>query len=73
MYLNAPIPVSGPSSSLFSDLKEARASWTALAMNSSLMRLEGCSLNTEFIKAIFAELLLASAFVGQFYEREKYS
>lgn len=69
VYLNAPIPVSGPSSSLFSDLKDARASWTALAINSSLIRLEGCSLKTEFINAIFAELRLASAFVGQFYTK----
>jgi len=35
-------------------------------MNSSVIFLEGCSLKTEFINAIFAALLLASAFVGQF-------
>lgn len=63
------MPVSGPSSSLFSDLNDARASWTALAMNSSLMRRDGCSLNTEFMSAILAELRRASAFVGQFWFR----
>lgn len=46
-------------------LNEIRASDTALSMNSSLILREGCSLNTEFISAIFAVLLLASAFVGQ--------
>ena len=35
-------------------------------MNSSVIFLDGCSLNTEFISAIFAALLLASALVGQF-------
>lgn len=66
-YLNAPIPVSGPSSSVFvSPLKEALASLTAFSIKSSLIFREGCSLNTEFIRAIFAELRRASAFVGQF-------
>lgn len=67
LYLNAPMPVSGPSPSCaFSPLNEARASWTAFSMNSSLMRRDGCSLNTEFMSAILAELLRASALVGQF-------
>ena len=35
-------------------------------MKSSVIFRDGCSLNTEFIKAILAALLLASAFVGQF-------
>lgn len=67
-YLKAPIPVSGPSSSVLpSPLKDALASFTAFSMKSSLIFREGCSLKTEFMRAIFAELLLASAFVGQFY------
>lgn len=69
IYLNAPIPVSGPSSSGFSLLNEARASSTALVINSSLIRRDGCSLNTEFISAILAELRRASAFVGQFWNK----
>lgn len=66
-HLKAPIPVSGPSSSseFPSVLKDDRASLTAFSMNSSLIRLDGCSLKTEFIRAIFAELRRASAFVGQ--------
>lgn len=47
-------------------LKDALASATAFSMKSSEIFLEGCSLNTEFIRAIFAALRLASAFVGQF-------
>jgi len=47
-------------------LKDARASATAFSMKSSEIRLDGCSLNTEFISAILAALLRASAFVGQF-------
>ena len=46
--------------------KACWASSIALVMNSSVIFLEGCSLNTEFISAIFAALLLASALVGQF-------
>ncbi len=46
-------------------LKEARASLTLFSMKSSVMRREGCSLKTEFIRAIFAALRLASALVGQ--------
>lgn len=34
-------------------------------MKSSVMRREGCSLKTEFIRAILAALRLASALVGQ--------
>jgi hypothetical protein len=47
-------------------LKDALASETAFSMNSSDIRLDGCSLNTEFIRAILAALRRASAFVGQF-------
>ena len=47
-------------------LNDDLASATAFAMKSSDICLEGCSLNTEFINAIFAALRLASAFVGQF-------
>lgn len=47
-------------------LNEALASLTAFSIKSSDIFLDGCSLKTEFIKAIFAALLLASAFVGQF-------
>ena len=45
--------------------KDPAASRTALSINSSEIFREGCSLNTEFIRAILAALLLASAFVGQ--------
>lgn len=72
VYLKAPIPVSGPSSSVFpSPLKEALASFTAFSMKSSLIFRDGCSLKTEFMRAILAELLLASAFVGQLWEGKK--
>lgn len=47
-------------------LNELVASVTAISMKWSVMILEGCSLNTEFINAILAALRLASAFVGQF-------
>ena len=47
-------------------LKEARASATAFSMKSSEIWRDGCSLKTEFIRAILAALRLASAFVGQF-------
>lgn len=50
-------------------LKEARASHTLFSMNSSVILRDGCSLNTEFIKAILAALRLASAFVGQNWEQ----
>ena len=46
-------------------LKEARASLTLFSMKSSVMRREGCSLKTEFMRAILAALRLASALVGQ--------
>jgi len=46
-------------------LKDARASDTLFSMNSSVILREGCSLNTEFISAILAALLRASALVGQ--------
>lgn len=46
-------------------LKEARASPTLFSMKSSVMRRDGCSLKTEFIRAILAALRLASALVGQ--------
>lgn len=46
-------------------MKEASASETLFSMNSSVMRREGCSLNTEFISAILAALRRASALVGQ--------
>lgn len=46
-------------------LKDARASDTLFSMKSSVMRREGCSLNTEFISAILAALRRASALVGQ--------
>ena len=39
-------------------------------MNSSLIFREGCSLKTEFIKAILAALRRASALVGQFCKRK---
>lgn len=64
--LNAPIPVLGLSASSDPPLKLALASATAFSMKSSLIRRLGCSLNTLFIKAILAALLLASALVGQF-------
>lgn len=47
-------------------LNDALASDTAFSMNSSDICLDGCSLNTEFIRAILAALRRASAFVGQF-------
>ena len=47
-------------------LNEEIASPTALSINSSEILRDGCSLNTEFIRAILAALLLASAFVVQF-------
>ena len=47
-------------------LNDALASETAFSMNSSDIRLDGCSLNTEFMRAILAALRRASAFVGQF-------
>lgn len=47
-------------------LNEDRASATAFSIKSSDILRDGCSLNTEFIKAIFAALRLASALVGQF-------
>jgi len=68
-YLKAPIPDSEPSLICDVPLNEVRASWTAFWMNSSLIRREGCSLNTEFISAILAELRRASALVGQFWKR----
>ena len=40
-------------------------------MNSSVIFLDGCSLNTEFMRAILAALLLASAFVGQFWKLQE--
>lgn len=52
---------------LFYTWNESSASETALSTNSSLIFRDGCSLNTEFIKAIFAALLRASALVGQSY------
>lgn len=53
-----------PISKLFT-LKDARASETLFSINSSVILRDGCSLNTEFISAIFAALRRASAFVGQ--------
>jgi len=50
---------------LWLTLKEASASFTLFSMKSSVIRREGCSLKTEFIRAILAALRLASAFVGQ--------
>lgn len=47
-------------------LKDDLASSTAFSIKSFDILREGCSLNTEFISAIFAALRLASAFVGQF-------
>ena len=41
------------------------ASETALSIKAWVIRLVGCSLNTEFIRAILAALRLASALVGQ--------
>lgn len=52
-------------------LKEARASHTLFSMNSSVILRDGCSLNTEFIKAILAALRLASAFVGQNWDKKQ--
>ena len=46
--------------------KDWRASATAFSINSSVIFRDGCSLKTEFMSAIFAALLRASAFVGQF-------
>lgn len=40
-------------------------------MNSSVMRRDGCSLKTEFIRAILAALRLASALVGQNWEDQR--
>lgn len=40
-------------------------------MKSSVMRRDGCSLKTEFIRAILAALRLASALVGQNCRRNK--
>ena len=40
------------------------ASFTALSMNSMVIFLVGCSLKIEFMRAILAALLLASALVG---------
>lgn len=47
-------------------LKDDFASSTAFSMKSSDILREGCSLKTEFIRAILAALRRASAFVGQF-------
>lgn len=63
------MPVFGLSASSGSPLNELRASATAFSMKSSDIRREGCSLKTEFMRAIFAALLRASAFVGQFWKR----
>ncbi len=46
--------------------KEVLASVMALSIKSLVIFLEGCSLKTEFIRAILAALRLASALVGQF-------
>ena len=43
------------------------ASFTALSMNSMVIFLVGCSLKIEFMRAILAALLLASALVGHVY------
>ena len=51
-------------------LKEALASATAFSIKSSEICRDGCSLKTEFIKAILAALRLASAFVGQFFKKK---
>ena len=56
---------------IFITLNDALASATAFSMKSSEICLDGCSLKTEFIRAILAALLLASALVGQFCKREK--
>ena len=47
-------------------LKDDFASSTAFSIKSSDILRDGCSLNTEFIRAILAALRRASAFVGQF-------
>ena len=47
------------------------ASSTAFLMKSSVILRDGCSLKTEFINAILAALLLASALVGQFCQHRK--
>ena len=52
-------------------LKVARASSTARSMKSSDIRRDGCSLKTEFIRAILAALRRASALVGQFCNRRR--
>ena len=52
-------------------LNEALASATAFSIKSSEICRDGCSLKTEFIRAILAALRLASAFVGQFYGEKK--
>ena len=46
--------------------KEVLASVMALSIKSLVIFLEGCSLKTEFMRAILAALRLASALVGQF-------
>lgn len=51
--------------------KLALASATAFSIKSSVIRLDGCSLNTEFIRAILAAERRASAFVGQFWKLPK--
>jgi hypothetical protein len=55
----------------FITLKEALASATAFSIKSSEICRDGCSLKTEFIRAILAALRLASAFVGQFFNIPK--
>lgn len=62
---SSPISHLLPSNSKKLTLKDARASETLFSMNSSVILREGCSLNTEFISAIFAALRRASALVGQ--------
>ena len=49
---------------------DSLASEIAFSMKSSVIFREGCSLNTEFMRAILAADLRASAFVGQFYEKK---
>ena len=73
-HLKAPIPVSGPSvpsDTVLEPLKDDLASLTAFSMKSSVILRVGCSLNTEFMRAILAELRLASALVGQFWKLPK--
>ena len=52
-------------------LNEPIASVIAFSTKSTEIRLDGCSLKTEFIRAIFAALRRASAFVGQFWGKKK--